>query len=411
MMRFTGDNLRISAIVFMIAYSIMPFVAIAVSTYLTTYLYMAVSLLIFILIVMERKQESFNEVLATTGPFLVYGILTYFTNTDSIALWGYQLLLFIMPIIVSVYVLRYHECECSHYAKVIIISIVITIITTAIGLENNPGASRWLATVQTSDDPRLIMYSWKNIGGYGFVYTLVLMYPLLVLAFKKRKITFFKTALIVLLMLSCLMLAEYTIAIVLFVATTTLFFMKKDLQLKDITVFIAITILFMFIFSKAMSNIVKSIANNIDSNIISSRLNDLSDGAEGLQKSNDKRFSIYMMSLNTFFRHPFGTFISTGRSAFGGHSFILDFLAQYGIFGLLTLIYMYRKIYYLFYYKYRNKEDYGYIVWIFSQAVLLSILNTGMWVNILALYIPVILCILYGGSEDEENSLGGECAT
>lgn len=411
MIRLNGDNLRISTVIFIIAYSIMPFISVAVSTYLTTYSYMVTSVLLLILIVMERKEESLNEVFANIIPFFAYGILTYFTNTDDIVLWGYKLLVFIMPVIVGAYIMQYHKDECKNYSKTIILCIMITCITTTLGLEEHPNISRWMATVQDSTDPRLVEYCWKNIGGYEFIYTMVLIYPLLVLAFKRGKISLFKAVLIASLVFSCLILAEYTIALILFFATTTLFFMKKDLKIRDVVIFLTVIIIFMFVFSGAISSALRSIANSVDSKNISSRLNDLAGGTVGLQKSEDKRLDLYMTSLNTFFKHPFGSFISGGWRSTGGHSFILDFLGQYGIFGLLTLIYIYRKIYYLFYYKYQKEEDYGYIVWIFSQAVLLSILNTGMWVNILSLYIPVVLCVLYGGDTNEENSLDSECAT
>lgn len=403
MTRFNGDKLRVSAVIFMIAYSIMPFVSVAVSAYLTTYFYMVLSVLLLILIVMERRLASFNEVIATAGPFWAYGFLTYFTNPDSVVLWGYKFLLFIMPLIVSAYIIRYHEEECNKYARAIVLCIMITIITTSVGLEANPGASRWLATAQSSSDPRLTGYSWKNIGGYDFVYTLVLMYPILVLAYKKKKISLFKTVLIASLIFSCLILAEYTIALILFIATTILFFMKKDLKTKDITFFLIVTVLTMFIFSSAMSNILRGIASNVESEIMSMRLNDLAGGASVLQKSEDNRLDLYMMSLNTFFHHPFGTFIN-GGGGIGGHSFTLDALGQYGILGLLVLIYMYRKLYYLFYHKYSKKADFGYTMWVFSQAVFLSTINTGMWVDILSFYIPVVLCTLYDDTSKEPVS-------
>ena len=409
-MRVSNDNLRKNAVVFMIAYSIMPFVSRVVSTYLTTYSYMIFSVLFIVLIIFDIKTESLNEVLFNISPFIAYGILTYFTQKDGIVLWGYQFLIFVMPLIIGAYIMNYHIDECKKYSKIIIWCLIITCITTSKGLEAHPEAARWMAMVADSQDSRFAVYNWKNIGGYSFTYTIVLMYPLLVLAFKKGKISFFKTILIAMLAFSCLVLADYTIALILFVITSTLFFLKRQLRPRDVVFFAVVAVIIMIIFSGLLSGIIKNIAKNVDSENIASRLNDIAGGTEGLQKSDDKRLDLYMMSINTFLRHPFGTFLQGGNGT-GGHSFILDSLGQYGIFGLVAVIYMYRKIYFLFYQKYRDKEDFGYIVWIFAQAILLSSVNTGMWVEILAFYVPIILCVLYGGDENEKNPLDSEYAT
>lgn len=86
-----------------------------------------------------------------------------------------------------------------------------------------------------------------------------------------------------------------------------------------------------------------------------------------------------------------------GGGGIGGHSFILDTIGLYGFLGIISLIFMYRKIYRLFFAPFRNKGGYGYVLWLFLQTILLSCVNTGMWLSVLALLAPIILYKIYEG--------------
>lgn len=409
MMRFNGDSLRNSAVIFVIAYSIMPVVSRLVSTYMTTYSYMLFLVLFLLLILVGKKLTSVDEYIYHLFPFLLYGALTYFTNTDSIVMWGYSFMIFVMPVIIGNFIISYYRKDCNKYGLAIVLCIAVTCITTIRGLQLYPDAARWLATASDSQSERVVRYSNMNIGGYDFVYKAVLLYPLLVLAFKKGKIGLFKTVVLASIILSCLILCDYTTALILFFSTSVMFFMKRKLSSRDVVTFFAISLFFMLLFSSFTSNVLRYIAGNVESENVSMRLTELAEGGASLKQSEDKRWDFYMASVNSFLRYPLGSAFA-GRSRTGGHSFVLDFIGQYGLFGIFVLCFMYRKLYYLFYKEYRLKEDFGYVLWVFVQAILLSVLNTGMWVDVLALYVPLILCMLYGGDKNEENSLDSERA-
>lgn len=46
---------------------------------------------------------------------------------------------------------------------------------------------RILATLESANDANAVLYAWENIGGYEFIYMVVLLYPLLILAYKRKK--------------------------------------------------------------------------------------------------------------------------------------------------------------------------------------------------------------------------------
>ena len=108
---------------------------------------------------------------------------------------------------------------------------------------------------------------------------------------------------------------------------------------------------------------------------------------------------LYRMSWETFFRNPlFGNMFERYRTD-GGHSFIMDNFAQFGILGAVLMAFMYKNIYQRFFLPFREKPGYGYIVWTFIQALLLSLVNTGMWLEVLCLFAPLLFYWIYGTEE------------
>ena len=110
------------------------------------------------------------------------------------------------------------------------------------------------------------------------------------------------------------------------------------------------------------------------------------------------------MSFNSFLTHPIfgGMFESV---VIGGHSYILDTIAQYGAFGLFALIFIYRAIYIKFFMRYKNKSGYGFVFWTFLQAIILSLVNTRMWIEVLTLFIPLIFAYVDQKGNKYENAL------
>lgn len=386
-------------IIFVLLYSIMPVVARFVSSTLSTYFYMAVLLLLVAFIVFANSKVSFNKNLYLILPFVVWQLLLYFVTAESIVIWGYQAMLACVPILLGVYVLQYRGREIGFFAKLIFLVFIITIITTIVGLQQYPDAARWLATASSSDESKLILYEWKNIGGYDFVYSVVLLYPLLIFAYKRKKIGLVLSGCISAGIFIMLIFAEYTTALLLFLITTVLFFVKRKLSGKEVGVLIVVAFLLCIVFSKYVSEFLLWLGDTLNNDVFTPRLYALAGGQEGLQAAEDNRLLLYTSSINTFMSNPLlGTFM-TGGYGTGGHSFILDTLAQFGLMGAAVLYFMYNRLYVIFYKPLKEEEGYGYILWAFVQAILLSTINTGMWLNVLALYIPILVYVMYGKVE------------
>ena len=339
-------------------------------------------------------------------PFVFFQAVMFTYRTNSLLLWGYSVLLWLIPLVIGHYFIQYRIKDITTISKIIIIAFSITIVTTCVGLIQNPFASRVLATISSSQDVNAIMYNWKNIGGYEFVYFLVLLYPILILAYKQRRVNFVFTAIGTFMIFATVILSEYATALLLIMCTSILFLCKKNLDKRGVYILLIVSTLILVFFSDSISRFLTYIAETIGSETIGERFLALAGGSDTLNSFDDNRIELYQRSLNTFLEHPIiGTFFSKS-SAIGGHSFVLDTLAQMGILGGLLLFFMYKKIYNYFIAIFKTQVGYGYVLWAFLQAILLSIINTGMWLEILAMIMPILVANIYRyGDKNYENTL------
>ena len=163
--------------IFIIIYTVSPFVAQVTSTFLKTYFYMAIVVLAVALVFGTCRLKNISELVFLIAPFLLFEMLEVNTTDESnILIVGYRVLLFFLPVCVGYYI-KTNNVPIKIYTVVTVLVYFITAITTYFGCMRNPGAARTLATIASSQDPIAVFYNWQNIGGYSFVYSAVLLYP------------------------------------------------------------------------------------------------------------------------------------------------------------------------------------------------------------------------------------------
>ena len=406
---FTIKNFIIS---YVILYSIMPIVQRLTSNYLTAYFYMAIVVALVLMILLFDQSENFNEYLTFLLPFIIYGALTFFTTRSDVILWGYQTLLFWLPVILGYYFTQDTSHTLTIYPKLIFFAVVVTMITTIIGCIQNPSAARILATTADSQDSVAVSYDMQNIGGFGFVYSMVLLYPVLILAYKTKRIRLLPTIVIAAVVLFTIIYSEYTTALLLFVLSSFLFLTNRNLSARGIILVSIFAVLFLVIFPNVITDFLNWLSGTVGSETMSVRLDALSGGTAGLENSEDNRLELYNLSLNRFFSYPLFGDLLESRKISGGHSFILDNLASYGLMGGVLMCFMYKRVFTRFFSPFKDKPGYGYIVWIFIQTIILSIVNTGMWLNALCLFVPLLLYWIYGTEEiKDEDTVDSQLAS
>lgn len=394
---------------FILVYGVMPLVRVFVSSYLTTYIYMLLLVFLVFYIVFAAGMKSMTYYFPIMFPFLLYIAVGYFLNSGELVNWVYQQLLFIMPIIIGYYLFNEKSKHINKFAVIVIIVLLITIITTTVGLIRYPFASRTLATISDSNNEEMLTYYWNNIGGYEFVYTIVLLYPLLIYAYKKGKINLFFTIVLTALLYLFLIYAEYTTALLLVIITSCLFFVKKEFSKKGVLVFAIITLIVIALCSELFSDLLIWLSDVIDSEAVSYRLKALAGGVEGIENSEDNRVALYQISLTTFLSNPIFGSLFKGFTYNSGHSAILDCMANLGAIGIFLMIWMYRSIYFTFIKPQAKGEGRGFVLWFFVQALILSAVNAGFFFEVLVLYGPLILALINRPKKSEEfdiNKLG-----
>ena len=386
-----------------ILYTVMPIVSRFFSDFLTTYAYM-ILLLGAVVFTMTIRSESILMLI----PFILWMLLDLLTQNQPIIEWGYGSMLMLAPILFGVLLMKDSGPKVVRFLAVALaISVLVTIVTTIIGSIVYPDAPRYLATAD-SDSSLLRIYNYLNLGGYDFIYTCVLLYPLVVFAFKQKRLRLIWAIFAAFLVLVMILNSGYTTAFLLWMATTAMFFLPRNLNKRGVLFLLIVTILAIVLFFTLFSAGIKSLAKLIDNEDIAYRLEALSGGSEGIRASEDDRLTLYEMSIESFFKSPLIGGILKGSVKAGGHSFILDFAAQYGLIGIVLLIVMYRVIFVRFYKPFERVQGYGYILWMFLQTLILSTVNTGMWINILAWFIPLsVTAILQKGAIKPYESLVG----
>ena len=398
-------------IIVILAYSIMPIIPRIFSAYLTTYAYLGVVILTFFAILIIGKQEFLLGIFPIIIPLVMLNVIIYFSTRPEMMLWVYSLLLDVLAVAIGAYVIRFFDYKVIRvFVVVILIFLAITAITTIIGLNTNPDAARYLATVAESNEEEAVRYGFMNIGGYEFVYTVGLIYPAIIYGYKSKKIHFAVLIAYAVIDFILIINSGYTISLLLFIASTVFIFFKKELTVRNVVVIFIVVLLFSLLLFSLLSYLIDSLADVIDNKTISDRLHDLAGGREGLEKSEDNRLELYLTSITSFISHPIfgGIFKSVPTS---GHSYILATLANYGIFGLIALIFIYSAIYTTFYKTHKNEAGYGYVFWTFMQAIILSVLNTGLWIYVLTLFLPIILTYINQKGVKDESSLDSKFFT
>ena len=393
-------NIRNLMISYVIIYTIMPIVARLTSRFLTAYFYMAVVMVLVVLLIASNRSVVSDNNGFFVLPFIFYGLLTAFNTHEDILMWGYQILLFLLPPIIGYYFTKDNNRIKPVYSKLIILCIMITMITTIIGCIRNPNAARVLATVDSQDKESFI-YDMQNIGGYNFVYYIVLLYPVLILSYKMRRIKLLPVLILASVVFLTIVYSEYTTALLLFMISSFLFFTKRNLSAKGIIIISILAIMCLLFFTDVIADFLRWLSNMLGSETIGSRLDALAGGRKGLENSEDNRIELYLKSIKMFLEYPLTGTTVFGYSITGGHSFILDYIAQFGMVGGIVLFFMYKKVIFSFMMPYKEKIGFGYIVWVFIQAIILSIVNTGMWLEVLCLFTPILLHWIYGNEKKE----------
>jgi len=325
-------------------------------------------------------------------------------NTANTLIYIYGELQIVLFALIAFWYIKYSDPKSSKNLLLIIaVFYVITAITTYIGCIRFPLAARYLATGAT-DTAEYQTYVNSNIGGFTFVYELVLLLPLLIYLIKNKNINIFAGLLATVLIGATIIKTEYTLALIFALITLFLFFIKK-LTVKKIWCFLLILTVVILIGEPLVVSILNRIGEAIGSETLSYRFDIISavlgdSYAESTIEGYD-RIALYKKSWDEFLNTKM--LGSWNNSLGGGHSFILDTLGKFGIIGAAALVSIYATIYNVYLKPNKTEDFYPYLYWMYLTAITMAFLNPKSHTFIFVCIMPLFSHVMRNKNQEQKE--------
>lgn len=284
-----------------------------------------------------------------------------------------------------------------------LLCISITALTTSYGCTLYPSAARAMANGSFAENETELVsiYRSMNIGSFQYVYTLVLLIPLVLCLSNKywKKVCYF----IIALLLFTIYKTEYTTALLLSVCSILFLIFPVAKNVKTAKKWLIPILLVALVSLPLIGEIMNFIASIIGSEQMSQRFLELSMSLNGQQLDEDSDFGtrlfLWKMSFITFFKNFFtGVYFTTDiydtHRYVGGHSFILDTMARFGIIGFIFIVWMFKRLYKIYILPYNRRPEYIYILTVFILNIVQCIINTVSIEFVFVFLIPLLVSII-----------------
>jgi len=382
----------------LLMYMVMP----AVSLYVPAIVKVALVVAVVVLMSADSNKTSIIKIACKLIPVYIIALVKLLNvDTGYLLATIYDLL---GTYVVSCAYLHLFIENKQQLSKKVMISVaviyLITAVTTIMGNMIFPQASRLMSTGMDGEHTLYDAYRAYNIGSFAFVYELVLPVAFLPFVFKQKVLPRWLTIGIYVLVLYCMYASQFTIALVCVLGYGVFFFIG---YIRNPRGLIGYAIVFGIILFAIVPVILPWLGSNVGDEIMSQRFEEMSNVVSGVGATEDsdvdQRQSLYMRSINTFLANPL-----TGGKGGGGHSFILDIMAKYGIMGILMLWIMLRSMYNIYVRPYRHTFFYSYLLFSYIIYLMLIILNPGPLYMSVTFLVPLIAFVL--GNEYEKSIIG-----
>jgi len=366
----------------LVLFSYLPILSLRVGAYLFLLL-----VGVCYLVALFYSRSMFGRIISPLFLIMLFLLLLYITSpslqfmgTRQIFIWLYDQSIFFLPLFIASFLFFTRRYQLLALVTQLALGVlVITAVTTYIGLNIFPEASRILATGDTGED---FAYYKYNIGGYGFVYSLVIVTPAYIYLIRQHLVNRW-VGLICLAFLSLTIIkTQYAFAFLLLAFNLILFILPFRLvRPRTLITCAVVMIIILLCFTPWLPQSLNALASFVKFPILSNKISGMADylqygntdSAEGVTVRQIK----YEESILTFIDSPIiGNLGREYRRLPGGHSTFIDTLAITGLLGGILffkiLQYYYRRIlkpFHLF-------PTFGYVYWSFLLYIILSFINT-----------------------------------
>ncbi len=401
------QTLQFTDIVYLLylSYFFLPIVGAIVPPIFIYSLFILCGLMAFSQLGTIKKMQKYNGIIFVFFPSILNCFLIlYNENSISFLRSIYGLL---QLIVVQTIAIIYIESGNKHKQKIVLSYIIfmfmITGLTSSIATFFRPNIMKELTALPNTD--LYLEYRKYNVGEFSFVYQFVLLVPYFIYLFKYKLLNPIASLIILLYIFFVILLSHFTMALLYFIPLTIVLFIgklssKKLYSLATIFVFLAI------ILRVLIGNIAFEVADNVEDTAYNQRLIYIGYVLNGyeisdtLNRTSGGRLELYSQSLNSFRNNWItGTWDPTES---GGHSFVFDNLATFGLLGLFSIILYMTQIFRLFIKKYNHKKLYPYVLLTFILSIITSVANPKFFTFIFTLIYP-LMCITSSTTDNEEE--------
>lgn len=331
-------------------------------------------------------------------------LITKLSNIASAAVYIYSELQDYLFGLIALAIIAYGDPKRSRRMFWLVLAMfAFTAVTTIIGNDKYPQASRMLASLSAGDF-EYSLYVKENIGNFSFGYRIVLLVPMLIYLLRSGKVHWIIGVAFLVLFGYAVFAMEYGMAVLLFAAGLILLLIPNPTTKKIILV-VAILLVFVLIFGGLLADLFENISQAVDSIALSERFKTVAEVLRGEDKTSSvsaqNRTEFYNMSLRVFAETSLlGRWGRKNVSVTGGHSFVLDAMGDFGLLGIVAVIVVFVTMYQVALKPYKKQKIYPYLLWTYLIAVVLMTLNPKSYAFMFLLVIP-----LFGHAfSDEERS-------
>lgn len=300
------------------------------------------------------------------SPLLIYGLL--FVGILQYTLWKYmmdfnriRILYEWFYLIVFVSIWSYYLRMRNYYTLALIgkwgfVFILITLITTNLGLFIDPSIVRDSANSAKFTTPQLRLFNYLGTMDYSYIQAIICLIPVLAFYIRSKRIFFMsrKVLIVILILIVVTELRSQVFAniFVTIVVTTLSFISSRNLRLTIITVLLA-GMVFVTIPNSFYVNIISSISDNFDpGSVTSKKLKGIALFIEDpeIDTTTDigRRAARYPLLINALSSNPFfghSSYASNLNIGAGAHLYWMNRLAIWGIPGFLFFIFVLYKVF------------------------------------------------------------------
>lgn len=275
--------------------------------------------------------------------------------------------------------------------QIALIAMMITSYTTVIGLESFPFASRELAGA--ADSIIREKYMRMNIGGFEFIYALIVCLPIVVWMINNtRRYLKILNYVILFSFFNCIFKSAYTTALIISLLVVMLIIINKCPNSRPL-LYIVFFLFFVLIFTGIMSEIVLWLSKYVESDYVADRLHQVAFLLQGTPvndidtETTNERLVLMQNAWNGFLHSPIwgNNVFVWHKEILSGHSFLLDILSSSGILGMIFYVKVFHSIYKkIFPIAFKSQPYQSRLVWI--AFISITIMNPA---NFALIYLAV----------------------